>query len=309
MICIRDKSLRRMAQRVLFSAGVNSVTQDSLSQCLETERDTKHPILLYSIETFEQLKQEQERLEQLVSQSNRMFVVYLLHEPNRQIIARLLSSTPAANIIAPLDTEDLFVSLRKILTGNIFGIEKYLAWGTVQIERNLLTSEEKSATIDTLREFVIGQQNDRSLVEAVCTVADEFLMNAFFDAPHDSDGKARYQHFSRAERIVLEAGEVISLRYGSDGHRLAVSCRDPFGMISSEMVLGQLTKCLGNPLAEVSQGTGGAGVGLFMIYNYVTNLVVNIEAGSLTEFIGIFDLQASRKELRARTKGLSLFKR
>ena len=307
LICIKAKKLRRHTQRVLYSAGIRPVVEMTMDECAESDHGQDHPFLLYYVDSIEEMQKDSGYIEKMVSQASRNYVAFLLDSPDRNLIARLLSSTTVANIVSPSHTSDLFVSLRKIRSGDLFGLEKYLAWGVLESRYRMTSSDEKGEVISKLETFIDGLRGERQLTDSACTVADEFITNAFYNAPVSEDGIRLYRDRDRTDPVVLENERGVEFSFASDGHRLAISCRDSYGSISNEQILEQLSRAFEHDKAEVSQGTGGAGVGLYLIYNYVANLIINVDPGKASEFIGIFDLQATKKEQRTRTRGLNVF--
>lgn len=307
LICIKAKALRRQTQRMLYSAGIRPVVEVSMDECVQSNKTQGHPFLLCYVDSLETGENDDSWLEKLVGEYERNYVAFLLESPDRNILARLLSSSKVANIVSPSYSSDLFVSLRKIRSGDIFGLSKYLAWGAVESQFLMRSSDEKGKVIAALEVFLEGLNSDHHLTNSACTVADEFITNAFYNAPIAADGSRPYRDRERTERVELPGEHAVQFSFASDGQRLAIACRDAFGSITNEQILDQLSRSFGNEKAEVSQGTGGAGVGLYLIYNYVANLVVNIEPGKASEFIGIFDLKTSKKEQRNMARGLNVF--
>ena len=99
----------------------------------------------------------------------------------------------------------------------------------------------------------------------------------------------------------------VTLRFGADGKRLGISVSDPFGSLDPQRVLDYLSKCLRRGEDQIDRKEGGAGLGLYMMFDFVTHLVVNIQRGSRTEFVGLADITSSFRDLVGRAKSFNLF--
>ena len=78
---------------------------------------------------------------------------------------------------------ELTVTSRKIATGDIFGLEKYLAL-TVTIHEQLVAGyDAKRAALDALSNYAQQRGVRRQTLARLESVADELVMNAIYDAP------------------------------------------------------------------------------------------------------------------------------
>ena len=82
---------------------------------------------------------------------------------------------------------------------------------------------------------------------------------------------------------------------------------DAFGSIEVPTVLRYLAKCLRRGSDQVDEKAGGAGLGLFYVFDALGHFIVNLEAGVKTEMIGILDLQARYKDFSERPKSFNVF--
>ena len=79
----------------------------------------------------------------------------------------------------------VFVTAQKLLTGDIFGIEKYLPQGTTVHYARLRDFDGRGRAIDTVLEFAEQAKMRRQVRSAIGQVCEELLMNALYDAGHD----------------------------------------------------------------------------------------------------------------------------
>jgi hypothetical protein len=88
----------------------------------------------------------------------------------------------------------------------------------------------------------------------------------------------------------------VVLQYACDGARFAASVRDGFGSLKRETVLAYLIRCASSS-DQIERKTSGAGLGLWMVANSATELIVNLAPGVATEVVTVFDLHAARQQL------------
>ena len=202
----------------------------------------------------------------------------------------------AKNSAGELPMRDLLVTVRKILNMDIFGVEKYLNWGASHMVFHVRDSATRSEYIKTVVAFCRDMHIRSRDVQAVNRLCEEMLMNAIYDAPRDYEGNELHQSKSRTEHVVLEPSHSARLEIASDGERLGVSVSDPFGAITRPTILNYLSSCFaGDSAIRDSKKHGGAGLGLFMCFNSVSSLIVNVHPGLRTEFIGILDIGSKNR--------------
>src|SRR5204862_3728940 len=83
----------------------------------------------------------------------------------------------------------VFVTAQKLLTGDIFGVEKYLPAGTPVHYARLRDFEGRGRAIQTVLDFAEESKMRRQVRNAIGSVCEELLMNALYDAPVDEGGK------------------------------------------------------------------------------------------------------------------------
>ncbi len=206
----------------------------------------------------------------------------------------------------PLDTEELTVTIAKLLRRDHFGLDKYLPWGVDTYEVEVRDSRDKAQYVREVSNLASRLGCSDRLVELVETVVDELSTNAIFNAPRNADGVPRYAHLSRREAVALQDSECAGLTFAFDGRYFAVAQRDPFGALTRETVVTYLERCLKRTPDQLP-GAGGAGMGLFRVYRVLSKLIFNIRPGELTEVIGLIDLRQSIKSLLTQPKSLHFF--
>jgi hypothetical protein len=100
---------------------------------------------------------------------------------------------------------------------------------------------------------------------------------------------------------------VITITFCCDGQRLGVSVSDPFGSLRTEDVQGYLAKCFRRGDDQVDQKEGGAGLGIYYVFESLSHFVANIAPRRRTEIIGLIDLSSNFKDFSERSKSLNMF--
>jgi len=237
-------------------------------------------------------------------------VILLSQRRDKDHLIQLFSHDRLRNLIArneQVSEEELIITTEKLLRQDIFGLEKYLVWGVSLVQEVISDSAEKQNQVERVAEYVRNLKCDKRFVRLAEIVADELLMNALYDAPVDEHGKARYASLPRTERVQLEAKDRAVLEYGSDGRFFAIACRDRFGALKAETVVSYLRKCFAADEYQIDTKAGGAGVGFYMIFQSLNQLVVNIEPGKMTETLGLIDIRASYRDTKSRSKSFNIF--
>jgi hypothetical protein len=205
----------------------------------------------------------------------------------------------------PLLAEELASTVAKLSRRQIFGLEKYLAWGIEIRERTLTDPEQR-------RELVEEIQNDVQRASlgpragAAALIADELISNAVYNAPVDAAG-AHVQRDDGAEPRGKTDRDVVTLRYACDARYLAIEVEDRYGSIDRNTILRSLTKAASRTQNKVSRGTRGAGIGLASVYGSCNHLVFNLDPGRRTQVIALIDVRFRPAELGNTTCSFGIF--
>jgi hypothetical protein len=209
-------------------------------------------------------------------------------------LVTLMLDAPVSHLVEDPRDRDLGITSQKLVTGDLFGLEKYLAAGAVVGERPVNDSSDKRRAIEEVCAWAESIGARRPVVHRIANVVDELLMNALIDAPRES-------------RPTMVPGGGALLRWATDERAIAISVGDDFGAIRQRDVIDNVRRARderGRPLRDVSGGEGGngAGIGLYLVLANVASLVVNVAPGRRTEVVCLFDL--ARRERRAVTSGV-----
>ena len=204
-----------------------------------------------------------------------------------------------------INVEELLITAKKILSPNIFGIEKYFGWEACSFATTINKSIDRENVWNITADFAAKTGIPSRLQNMFCTVVDELITNALYNAPVDSLGKPKYSFLPRTTEVSLDTA--ISIVFYCDGRRLGVAVSDPFGSLSSTTIVSYLSRCSQKGTPQIVQTSGGAGLGLYSVFESLSHLVVNIDRGVRTEVIGLLDIRGTYKDFVSQGKSLNIF--
>jgi hypothetical protein len=128
-------------------------------------------------------------------------------------------------------------------------------------------------------------------------VLDELLMNAIWDAhPHRA-------HADRTVPVQLSGKETVTVEAQCDGVNMVLSVEDNQGSFPVEGIEKPVRCALGiKPQAQINEGPGGAGLGLYMILQKVSCLAYEIEPGVRTRALAVLRGEQSFREVQKRPR-------
>jgi hypothetical protein len=180
----------------------------------------------------------------------------------------------------------------------------YLDWGYEATALAITGTADRDATVARVQELVAALHVPRRVAELFGEVAHELVMNAIYGAPTDAAGRARYAHDRKAD-VVLAPDERATLELASDGTRLALRVRDPFGALARHHVVGGLARGLAG--GELDRTRGGAGLGFTVVHHAATALYVDVTARAETAITAVLELDLNLRELRTAPRSLHLW--
>lgn len=243
----------------------------------------------------------------LVSQDHEMpFLRERLASKNlNNLIAKHGAVAASSEII---DENELIVTCQKLYRRDIFGLDKYMTtWGIKIHEEEVDGTASKHRIVGKVEEFLGRLDCYGTVKNAVLLVADELLMNAIFNAPRDAAGQPKYATWERSRAFMLEPHEHATFRYACDGRNIALSVTDRFGSLERDVIIKYLERCFTGVPAEVEQKQGGSGLGLYMVFNSITQLIFNIQAGVATEVIALFYTRSGSLAFKSSGRSLHIF--
>ena len=201
------------------------------------------------------------------------------------------------HVVVGEELEDgVYVTAKKLLTGDIFGIEKYLPENTPVHYARLRDFEGRGKAIQTVLDFAEEAKMRRQVRSAIGQVCEELLMNALYDAPVDAEGKQVFAEIDPHDRTKSRSPRPVSIRYAATEDKFAVAVRDRFGRLAKNTILSYIEKCITSP-TQIDRKTYGAGLGLYLVANAAASYIVNVAYGIATEVVCTFD-RGARTPLR-----------
>jgi hypothetical protein len=284
-VCLTDDAhLRRTLRRTLSGAG-------SVVEFVSVETADSLPADLLVVDADSRAKLD---LVRLAERTGAQVLVVGLSLAESEAL-ELLRGQRLNHVLDAPDHGALVVTSGKLRQNDIFGVEKYLAWGALVHERSVQSYDDKRQALAELVQFAADAGARRQVAARIEAVADELLMNALYDAPAVRRGVAP---------TPVDPEVPALLRYACDGRTLGVAVRDRYGELTKEAILDSVTRARAQ---RRPQAVGGAGLGLFMVVSSVVRFVANIDPGRLTEVIGLFDLDATGREVESWARSLHVF--
>jgi len=201
----------------------------------------------------------------------------------------LMVDAPVSHLVGDPHDRDLGITSEKLASGDLFGLEKYVAAGTPVRERTIADAAAKRVAMGEVCAWAEGIGARRPVIARIESVIDELLMNAMIDAPRES-------------RPSMLPGGNATLRWACDDKVLAISVGDAYGAIRQRDVIDHVRRARHERGKPQPASEEGAGLGLYLVLANVASLIVNVEPGRRTEVVCLFDV--SRKERRAVAGGV-----
>ncbi len=221
--------------------------------------------------------------------------------PNYLPALKKLSVIPAVvsrnDVDRTFTVKNIVTTVTKILSRDIFGIEKYLSWGVDVQTLPVVSSKQRAEVTAQVIQYFEKLGVRRANRDRIATVLEEMLMNAIYDAPVDHEGKPIYNHLSRTVELTLKPEQQGIVRFATDGMLIGVSVRDPFGSFNGSTLLRYLEANYAGSAQDLNakEGKGGAGRGLHQIVENSDLVVFNIEPKKRTEVIALFNVEVKEK--------------
>lgn len=212
-----------------------------------------------------------------------------------QTVERLLA-TGWSHIIAhpmPVLAEELLATVQKQRRREVFGLEKYVAWGAEIQSYTLGDAEERDEAVGLVTRDVLGVGLPDRIASLVSVITDELIANALYLAPLD-ERKQRYRASEpRTRSRPLRGRDVVTVRWATDARYLAIEVRDRWGSLDPRGVAGRLATGRG----KTTGAPGDAGMGLALAYACCNQFVIDLEPEVMTEVIALLDIRHRPAEL------------
>jgi hypothetical protein len=190
----------------------------------------------------------------------------------------------------PVLAEELLATVQKLLRGDVFGLEKYMAWGAEVRSYVLEDCRDRDDAVATVARDVVAVGLPDRVGSLVSVIADELIANALYVAPVDGAG-ARFRSTEPREKSrALTGRDVVTLRWATDARYLAIEVRDRWGSLDPTSIGGRLA-------SSAKQTSNEGGMGLPLAYACCNQLVVDSEPNVMTEMIALLDVRYKPTDL------------
>jgi len=304
---LRLRASRRVA--VCFGGEVSSV--EDPGALLDHARQKTPDIVLFDLDHAG--PSALTLIDQLVARIPDVHVVVLCHPSPPAPIADLLGRPWFRHLLGLQSQwfmEELCATLNRLTGGQLFGLHRHLPWGTRILSCPVVASDQKAALFDRIEAYMADIGVRGRLVRRLHDVADEMLMNAVYDAPIDrTTGVHINAALPRTTRVELPPGSRPIFSYGSDGRIFAVSVTDPFGGLTPEILTRYIAKGLRRGSDQIDSKAGGAGLGLYFLFQSLNSMTLYLEPGRRTEMVGLIDIRGSFRDVLQSPKALNIYVR
>jgi hypothetical protein len=192
----------------------------------------------------------------------------------------------------PLLAEELLATVQKLLRGDVFGLEKYIAWGAEIRSYTLEDAVDRDDAVTTLAKDVVAVGLPDRVGSLVSVIADELIANALYVAPIDDAGLRFRANDPRENKRALSGRDVVTVRWATDARYLAIEVRDRWGSLDCRAIANRLAKG-----GKQSVSTGEGGMGLPLAYACCNQFVVDSHPSVMTEVITLLDVRYKPTDL------------
>jgi hypothetical protein len=190
----------------------------------------------------------------------------------------------------PILAEELLATVQKLRRKEVFGLEKYIAWGAETRSYTLGDTRERDDAVASLARDVVGVGLPDRVGGLVSVIADELIANALYLAPLD-EHKHRYRASEGRERSrALRGRDVVTVRWATDARYLAIEVRDRWGTLDPKAVAGRL-------ITGKHASSTESGMGLALAYACCNQFVIDLQPDVMTEVIAVLDVRYKPTEL------------
>jgi anti-sigma regulatory factor (Ser/Thr protein kinase) len=277
-ICVsRDRALRGVVERALVAAGIGVDHRESVP------RDTGGAVLVI----IDRATREAAGPELAAVGAPVVIVGDDLDDD--ALIATMLDA-PVSHLVEDPHDRDLGITSEKLASGDLFGLEKYVAQDAPVAERVVESDLDKRHAMARVAAWAEAIGARSPLVHRLTNVVDELLMNALHDTPRTCDRR-------------------VALRWAADDRTIAISVGDRCGALRQRDVIGHVRRARserGRPRPE-TEAQRGAGIGLYLVVASVAALVFNVEAGRRTEVVCLFDRATAGRRAASSVRSLHVF--
>jgi hypothetical protein len=167
--------------------------------------------------------------------------------------------------------------------------------------------KEKAGLLADIQSLILQMTKSESITSDIQLAVDEMFTNAIYNAPYvefAKNGPGRPRNEADAKTDLLRPGELF---LGRNQSRIVVGCIDGYGSLNPECLITRIRKCYEQGAgAAINMGPGGAGLGMFMVYQSSCSIYVGVSTGQRTVICCAFSLERRAKVRSVIPKNLHL---
>lgn len=299
VILERNKLVGRKVARLFASVGATAVSVEEPGQIAQHIANAD----VLCADTF-----DADFIAEQVRAHSKVRGVLWTAEPLRRSLRYLVETRTIDNVLgrkdfesAPRSWEILMVARRMMSPSGPPPISAYLDWGFSAMEVEVRTTGDRDAAVGEIQNFVGALGVPKRVGDLFGELGHELIMNAMYDAPVDQHGRPKYALDRKAD-IRLGDEERPTVRVATDGSKLVMQVRDPFGRLERKHVFEGLARGLAG--GEMDSSHGGAGLGMMVCHNASSAMFFDVARGRHTEVTAVFELDMNLRELRTQAKSL-----
>ena len=177
----------------------------------------------------------------------------------------------------PFNFEEIQVFIDNVLTGNIFGLDKYVQ-GKIHTSF-IRTNDDITKTNNEVIDFMKSDRDRRKFKQAL----GEIVINAFYyGAKNEDPEKKQNWKFD----LTLKKSEEVLVSWAKDSEKTGVAVTDQKGRLAKKDVVFWLERNTTKREDGLSIGlTDCHGKGLFITREVIDRMIINIDPGKRTEII------------------------
>jgi len=193
----------------------------------------------------------------------------------------------------PILAEELLATVQKLRRGEVFGLEKYVAWGAEVRSYTLGDAHDRDEAVGLVTRDILGVGLPDRIGSLVSVIADELIANALYIAPRDEHHRRYRASEARARSRPLRGRDVVTVRWATDARHVAIEVRDRWGTLEPSSAARRLATGRGHK----TSAPGDAGMGLALAYSCCNQFVIDLEPEVMTEVIALLDVRHGATEL------------
>lgn len=193
--------------------------------------------------------------------------------------------------------QEIKITLDKISTKNIWGIEKYLSEDALIKSKIFHHSKDIPSEIEELINSIDYPNFFNSPKDHLRLVLNELLLNSFF---HQEELEDRDRRAS-----IFELTDSIEAKIGIDEDKVLISVSDKIGSINKSEVVKNIIRGFNEKAPR--KDSPGAGLGLYLVYQNINQLIINKKESQMSEFICIIEANKRYKKFKERVTSFHFF--